>query len=257
MSCDRPARRCITSVDDRRCERGHPHTALGLGLRAATRVASLPTWVVTGGLSQLRTHTRRLERSCFTSRRSAQGPRSWLGGLIQPPAACYRPSQPKCGLNAALNVAPFTQAARFGHGEVRVCRNQRVVRARLISRPHRCFGDPERPGRPFRRHWSDFEPSRQFKAPWQARPTVSRGCCAQHVRRRELVVGCSRDGQKRQVLCDRAGCEAPRGAATARLQLTWLQPSRLSRRSLFARQVTQTVTEAVDDLRALELRVTK
>ena len=39
MSCDRPARRCITSVDDRRCERGHPHTALGLGLRAATRVA--------------------------------------------------------------------------------------------------------------------------------------------------------------------------------------------------------------------------
>ena len=49
MSCDRPARRCITSVDDRRCERGHPHTALGLGLRAATRVASLPTWVVTGG----------------------------------------------------------------------------------------------------------------------------------------------------------------------------------------------------------------
>ena len=70
-----------------------------------------------------------------------------------------------------------------------------------------------------------------------------------------MVVGCSRDGQKRQVLCDRAVCEAPRGAATARLQLTWLQPSRLSRRSLFARQVTQTVTEAVDDLRALELRM--
>eukprot|EP00964_Phaeocystis_antarctica_P049366 scaffold28635_cov66-Phaeocystis_antarctica.AAC.2 len=35
MSSDRSARRCITSVDDRRCERGHPHTTLGLGLRAA------------------------------------------------------------------------------------------------------------------------------------------------------------------------------------------------------------------------------
>ena len=53
--------------------------------------------------------------------------------------------------------------------------------------------------------------------------------------RRGLVVGCSRDGPKQQVLRDRVVCEAPRGAATARLQLTWLQPSRLSRRSLFAR----------------------
>ena len=41
---DRPARDCIASGDDRRCERGHPHIALGLGLRAAARVASLPTW---------------------------------------------------------------------------------------------------------------------------------------------------------------------------------------------------------------------
>ena len=107
MSCDRPARRCITSVDDRRCERGHPHIALGLGLRAGARVASLPTWAVTGGLSQLRTRTRRLERSCFTSLRSAHGPRSWLGGLIQPQAACHRPSQPLRGLNAAVNVALY------------------------------------------------------------------------------------------------------------------------------------------------------
>ena len=238
---DRPARRCIASGDDRRCERGHPHSALALGLRAAARVASLPTWNVTGGLSQIRTHTRRLERSCFTSLRSAHGPRPSLCGLIQPPAARYRPSRSQRGLNAQRNVAlcgrpvaaknthppsravvlhltaerswtealplrpdsaasrtlspfpvparpkcatecgpvlwrtvappmypPFTQAVRFGHGEVRVCRNQRVVRAGLISRPHRCFGDHERSGRPFHRHWSDFEPSRQFKAPWQA-----------------------------------------------------------------------------------------
>ena len=102
---DRPARRCIASGDDRRCERGHPHSALALGLRAAARVASLPTWNVTGGLSQIRTHTRRLERSCFTSLRSAHGPRPSVCGLILPPAARYRPSRPQGGLNAQRNVA--------------------------------------------------------------------------------------------------------------------------------------------------------
>jgi len=165
MSCDRPARRCITSVDDRRCERGHPHTALGLGLRAATRVASLPTWVVTGGLPPLRARPRRLERSRFASRRSAHGSRPCLGGPIQPPTACYRHSQPQRGPNAARNVAlyagalwrlrcspPFTQAAGFGRGEVHVCRNQRVVRAELIARRHRGLGARERPGRPFYLH---------------------------------------------------------------------------------------------------------
>ena len=131
MSSDRSARRCITSVDDRRCERGHPHTALGLGLRAGARVASLPTCVVTGGLSQLRTHTRRLERSCFTSRRSAHGPRSWLGGLIQPPAACYRPSQPKCGLNAALNVALYAGAT--GSHEAAVLGPVTDARVRVVG----------------------------------------------------------------------------------------------------------------------------
>ena len=165
MSCDRPARRCITSVDDRRCERGHPHTALGLGLRAATRVASLPTWVVTGGLPPLRARPRRLERSRFASRRSAHGSRPCLGGPIQPPTACYRHSQPQRGPNAARNVAlyagalwrlrcspPFTQAAGFVRGEVHVCRNQRVVRAELIARRHRGLGARERPGRPFYLH---------------------------------------------------------------------------------------------------------
>ena len=111
MSCDRPARRCITSVDDRRCERGHPHTALGLGLRAATRVASLPTWVVTGGLPPLRARPRRLERSRFASRRSAHGSRPCLGGPIQPPTACYRHSQPQRGPNAARNVALYGRPA--------------------------------------------------------------------------------------------------------------------------------------------------
>jgi len=107
MSCDRQARRCIASVDDRRCERGHPHIALGTGLRAGARVASLPTWAVTGGLSQLRTRPRRLERSCFTSRRSAHGPRPSICGLFQPPAARYRPSRPQRGLNAQRNVALY------------------------------------------------------------------------------------------------------------------------------------------------------
>ena len=62
-------------------------------------------WPCTGGLSQLRTRTRRLERSCFTSRRSAHGPRPSLCGLIQPPAARYRPSRSQRGLNAQRNVA--------------------------------------------------------------------------------------------------------------------------------------------------------
>ena len=108
-----------------------PYTALGTGLHAATHVASLPTWVVTGGLSQLRAHTRRLERSCFTSRRSAHGPRSWLGGLIQRPAACYRPSQPKCGLNAALNVALYAGAT--GSHEAAVLGPVTDARVRVVG----------------------------------------------------------------------------------------------------------------------------
>ena len=104
---DRPASDCIASGDDRRCERGHPHIALGTGLHAATRVASLSTWVVTRGLSQFRTHTRRLERSCFTSLRSVHGPRPSFCGLIQSPAARYRPSRPQRGLNAQRNVALY------------------------------------------------------------------------------------------------------------------------------------------------------
>ena len=101
-------------------------------------------------------------------------PDSATSRMLSPFPAQVRPKfGSKCGPVLWRAVAPpmyppFTQAARFGHGEVRVCRNQRVVRARLISRPHRCFGAPERSGHPFHRHWSDFEPSRQFKAPWQA-----------------------------------------------------------------------------------------
>ena len=142
-----------------------PYTALGTGLHAATHVASLPTWVVTGGLPPLRARPRRLERSRFASRRSAHGSRPCLGGPIQPPTACYRHSQPQRGPNAARNVAlyagalwrlrcspPFTQAAGFGRGEVHVCRNQRVVRAELIARRHRGLGARERPGRPFYLH---------------------------------------------------------------------------------------------------------
>ena len=44
---------------------------------------------------------RRLERSCFASLRSAQGPSPCLCGLVHPSAACGRHSQPKRGLNAA------------------------------------------------------------------------------------------------------------------------------------------------------------
>ena len=70
------------------------------------------------------------EGSCFASRRSAHGPSPCLRGLIQPPEACERHSQPKCGLNAARNAAqagalyrlrfkpPFTQVVGFGRGEV-------------------------------------------------------------------------------------------------------------------------------------------
>ena len=129
------------------------HTPRWARLRAATRVASLHTCVVTGGLSPLRARPRRLERSRFVSRRSAHGSRPCLGGPIQPPAACYRHSQPQRGPNAARNMAlyagvlwrlrcspPSTQAAGFDRGEVHVCRNQRVVRAELIARRHRGLG---------------------------------------------------------------------------------------------------------------------
>ena len=59
-SRDQPARRYTASMDDSRCERGAPHTTLGIGSHAATRIALLPTWVVAGGQSQLRAHPGRL-----------------------------------------------------------------------------------------------------------------------------------------------------------------------------------------------------
>jgi hypothetical protein len=85
------------------------------------------------------------EGSCIASARSAHGVMPCICGLIQPSAACGRRSQPKCGLNAAPNVAPasgppyclptrppFTQAVGFGHGGAHGCRSQRVVRAGLV-----------------------------------------------------------------------------------------------------------------------------
>ena len=73
-------------------------------------------WPCMGGVSQLRTRTRRLERSRFTSLRSAHGPRPCLCGLIQPPAARYRPSRPKGGLNAATECGPVWGGVRAVSG---------------------------------------------------------------------------------------------------------------------------------------------
>ena len=148
MSSDRSARRCITSVDDRRCERGHQHTAPGLRLRTATRVASLHTCVVTGGLSPLRAHPRRLERSRFVSRRSAHGSRPCLGGPIQPPTACYRHSHPQRGPNAARNMALYAGVrAVTSHRRLersRVGLVLRAVRAHVAAVPGRLVVDDEK-----------------------------------------------------------------------------------------------------------------
>ena len=166
-------------------------------------------WVVAGAQLQLRAHPAVFEGSCIASPRSAHGMMPRIYGLIQQSAACDRRSQPKCGLNAAPNVALQAghriasqldlrlrrQAVGFGHGGAHVCRNQRVVRAGLVSGAHGRLGVPKRPGRPFHRDASHVESDRRFKAPWQARPGMSRGCYAQHVRRGKLVIGCSRDGR--------------------------------------------------------------
>ena len=90
------------SVDDRRCERGHPHTALGLGLRAATRVASLPTCVCGDGRPVAAQGTPPPSRA-VALRLTAK--RSWVEAVPgRPDSAATRmlspfpsPARPECG----------------------------------------------------------------------------------------------------------------------------------------------------------------